>query len=191
MSDPTRPGEAGETPKLHIDSDWKAQAQAEKERLAKLEVERTAERAKERESRRGPRGPLGEAGGPGAGEEEVPPADFKSLVGVLASQALMGLGAYADNQGRVVVDLVGSKFSIDLLGVLEEKSRGNLTPEESKEMQAVLGELRSRFVQIASMVAQQMKAQGGMPPLVGDPGSGIAGRIDPTGGGRKPILEVP
>ena len=63
-------------PKLQVDSDWKAQAQAEKDRLARLEAEREKER-----------GAKGE-GGP----EGMPPADFKSLVGVLASQAISGLG---------------------------------------------------------------------------------------------------
>lgn len=182
MSDPNQT--PGQGPKLHIDSDWKAQAQAEKERLAKLEAEKAKTRGDAPES------------------EELPPADFKSLVGVIASQALMGLGAYADQQGRVVVDLVGSRFSIDLLGVLEEKTKGNLTPDEAKDLQSVLGELRGRFVQIAGMVAQQMKAQGGIPTasMGGSPdsfGGGIAGRIDPRGdgpsrgGGGKPILEVP
>ncbi len=183
MSDSNQP--SGQQPKLHIDSDWKAQAQAEKERLAKAEAERSKSRRDAPES------------------DEMPPADFKSLVGVLASQALMGLGAYADPQGRVVVDLVGSRFSIDLLGILEEKTRGNLDPDEAKDLQTVLGELRSRFIQIASMVAQQMKAQGGIPTASMDEGShGIAGRLDPrgvmppsgpgpTGGPGKPILEVP
>lgn len=179
MSDQTkrhdRPGHDEGASRLHIDSDWKAQAQAEKERLARIE----AEREKEREARGG--------GGP----DELPPADFKSLVGVLASQALMGLGAYADPQGRVVVDLLGSRFSIDLLGVLEEKTKGNLSDEEAKELGAILGELRSRFVQIATIVAQQSRAGAG----AADPS--VVGRIDagraapPTGGGRTPIIEVP
>jgi len=158
-------------PKLHVDSDWKAQAQAEKERLAKLEAERERERA---------------ARGPGEGEE-LPPADFKSLVGVLASQALSGLGMYGDPQtGRVIVDLPGSRFAIDLLGVLEEKTKGNLGEEEAKDLAAVLGELRARFVQLANLVAQQMKTQAGMPAGPDDPIGRIGG-----GGGRGPIIEMP
>ena len=87
---------------------------------------------------------------------ELPPADFKSLMGLLASQAIMGLGAYSDPQsGGVVVDLPGAKFAIDLLAVLEEKTKGNLDEEEAKEISTVLNELRSRFVQIAQMVAEQ------------------------------------
>ena len=131
-----------ETPKLHIDSDWKEEAQAEKERLAAEAAEKTSE-----------------GGTPAPGE--LPPADFKSLMGLLASQAIMGLGAYTDPQsGGVVIDLPGAKFAIDLLGVLEEKTKGNLSDEEGVEIDKVLTELRSRFVQVAQLVAQQAEAGG-------------------------------
>lgn len=134
-------------PKLHVDSDWKAEAQAEKERLAADT-------------------PKAKPGEPGAAGE-LPPAEFKSLMGLLASQAIMGLGAYSDPQsGGVVVDLPGAKFAIDLLAVLEEKTKGNITEEESTEIGTVLNELRSRFVQIAQLVAEQGSqpgAEGGSP----------------------------
>ena len=141
-------------PKLHVDSDWKAEAQAEKERLA-------ADTANA-----GPK-----AGAPGA-PGELPPADFKSLMGLLASQAVMGLGAYSDPQsGGVVVDLPGAKFAIDLLAVLEEKTKGNLNDDESKEISTVLAELRSRFVQIAQLVAEQGTQPGGDAGAGGTPAS--------------------
>lgn len=134
-----------ETPKLHIDSDWKAEAQAEKERLAAEADQKTAQ---------------GATPPPG----ELPPADFKSLMGLLASQAIMGLGAYTDPQsGGVVVDLPGAKFAIDLLGVLEEKTKGNLDEAEGEEIAKVLTELRARFVQVAQLVAQQAEAGGPAP----------------------------
>ena len=140
-------------PKLHVDTDWKAEAQAEKEQLAAKAAEKTQ-------------------GGDPAQQGELPPADFKSLMGLLASQAIMGLGAYTDPQsGGVVVDLPGAKFAIDLLGVLEEKTKGNLDESESEEMTKVVTELRSRFVQIAQLVAQQGAA--------GGPGGGMPG-TDPA-----------
>ncbi len=149
-----------ETPKIHIDSDWKAQAEAERERLAKIEGDRAAD---------------GRRGGP----ESMPPADFRSLVGVLASQALSGLGMYGDpDTKRIVVDLPASRFAIDLLGVLEEKTKGNLGPEESTELTEVLAELRARFVHFARMMAEQ-QARGG----AGAP----AGAVPPaTGPGAAP-----
>lgn len=126
-----------EQPKIHVDSDWKAEAQAEKERLAQQEQKKADEQP---------------------GERGLPAADFKTLMGMLASQAIMGLGAVADPQtGRVVIDLEGSKLSIDLLGILEEKTKGNLSDEEQSELTQVLAELRSRFVQVTQLVADAAK----------------------------------
>ena len=124
-------------PKLQIDSDWKAEAQAEKQRLAEQEQAK-------------------ESAGDQTQPAQLPKADFKSLMGVLASQAIMGLGAVADpKSGRVVIDLDGARFSIDLLGVLEEKTKENLSDEEDTELKQVITELQARFVQIAQLVAQQ------------------------------------
>ena len=53
----------------------------------------------------------------------------------------------------------GEHLAIDLLGVLAEKTKGNLAEEESKELIAILTELRSRFVHFAQMMAAQA-AQG-------------------------------
>ncbi len=132
------------SPKLQVDSDWKAEAQAEKERLAQQE-EAKAESGE---------------GRPG----ELPEASFKTLMGVLASQAIMGLGAMGDPKtGRVMIDLDGAKFNIDLLEVLDEKTKGNLDDDEANDLTQVLTELRSRFVHVAQLVAQQ----GAAPPEAG------------------------
>ena len=127
-------------PKLHIDSDWKTEARAEKARLESVEE------AKEKKGDR-----------PEAGE--MPKADMRALIGVLASQAIMGLGAVGDPKaGKVVVDLPGSQFCIDLLAVLEEKTKGNLSDEEAKELNQILAELRGRYVQISHLIAKQAAA---------------------------------
>ncbi len=128
-------------PKLHIDSDWKAQAEAEREKLRKIDSERAASGAE-------------------AAEEKLPPADFRSIVGLLATQALGGLGAYGDPETRrIVVDLPAAQFAIDLLGVLAEKTKGNLSSEESTELTSILTELRARFVHFTKLMAAQV-AQG-------------------------------
>ncbi len=152
-----------DAPKLHIDADWKEQAQAEKEKLSQKIDD-------------SPRQP---------GPDEFPPADMRALVGSLASQALMGLGAYADPQtGRAMIDLMGSRFAIDLLGVLEEKTKGNLTPEEASELKEVLSELRQRFVQIASMIQQQMAKDPASVQVMGRPGAAPGGTDAPAAGPR-------
>lgn len=133
------------TPELHIDSDWKAEAQAEKERLAAAEKARAA---------------AGEKNGPAAGgPRQFPEASFKTLMSVLASQALMGLGTIQDPESKgIVIDLEGSRFSIDLLDVLEEKTKGNLTDEETQEFSHLLAELRARYVHVSRLVAEQAAA---------------------------------
>lgn len=145
-----------ESPKIQVDTDWKAQAQAEKDRFAEQEKEKEA---------------LRDTSGDG---HKLPDADFRTLVGTIASQAIMGLGAMADpKSGRVIIDLDGAKFSIDLLAVLEEKTKGNLSEEEATELNQVLVELRNRFVQVTELVARQAQAPGGeIPaPTPGSPGS--------------------
>ncbi len=127
-------------PKIQVDSDWKAEAQAEKERLA-----REAEAAEAK------------GGSPKPGE--LPPADFQTLIGSIASQAVMGLGAVRDpKSGGVVIDLPAARFAIDLLAVIEEKTKGNLSDDESRELTQALSELRNRFVQISDAVKAQATA---------------------------------
>jgi len=153
MTDPTKPSDTA-SPALHIDSDWKAQAQAERERLAKQESERAS------------RDPKTDADG-------LPPAEFRSLVGLLASQAIMGLGTMGDQQGRVIVDLPGANFAINLLEVLQDKTKGNLTPEEQAELDDVVRELKMRFVQVARLVTEQA-ARGQAVPAGGTAGAPAA-----------------
>ncbi|TVQ53542.1 MAG: DUF1844 domain-containing protein [Phycisphaerales bacterium] len=152
-----------EKPKLHIDSDWKAEAQKEKERLAEKEKSQSQ--------------PSGQGG-----ERGLPEASFRTLMSMLASQAIMGLGAMPDEKsGGVMIDLEGSRFSIDLLAVLEEKTAGNLAEEEAKELKQLISELRSRYVQIAELVAKQQAQGGAQPggqPLGGQPGGGQPGGGD-------------
>ena len=163
MDESTTEGQDG--PTLHIDSDWKAEAERERQRLSQVEEQ---ERAR-RES---------------AGRGELPEPDFRGLVSMLASQALMGLGTMADPETRgVIVDLEGSRFAIDLLGVIEEKTRGNLTEEEGGELTQALAALRARYVEIARLVSEQMAAgPAGGGPAAPDAAAGGGGGviIDPT-----------
>jgi hypothetical protein len=144
-------------PKIQVDSDWKAEAQAEKERLSAVEQKAEAK----------------------AEAKQMPEPNFRGLLGILASQALMGLGMHQDPSGNgIMVDLEGSKFAIDLLEMLKDKTVGNLSEEETTEIKQLTQELQSRFVQIAQLVATQMKEGGAKSPQVGTPESG--GIIDPT-----------
>ncbi|MFO0493154.1 MAG: DUF1844 domain-containing protein, partial [bacterium] len=104
--------------KLIIDSDWKNQAQAEKDRLAAKEAQAKAS-AKAKQPA-GLAGAIGGGAGAGAGGPgELPEADFQSLLGTMVTQALMYMGAFPDPEtGRAVVSLEYARLHIDLLAVL-------------------------------------------------------------------------
>ncbi|MEM6504088.1 MAG: DUF1844 domain-containing protein [Planctomycetota bacterium] len=135
------------SPILHVDDDWKAQAQAEKAKLAE----------KEKASKAG----ADDAGTPTqAGPGQIPPADFTTLVSSIATQALFSLGAMPDPQtGQRYANLDVARHHIDSLSVLEDKTKGNLTDEESKMLATTLYELRQSYVQIAN--ASRSPATGG------------------------------
>jgi len=147
----------GETPRIHVDSGWKREAQAEKERLAR-EIE--AEAARPREA--GPAGAGGVAASapaarPGiAGADAAQggsgePASFGALVEMLATQAAISMSDQHDPEtGQPLQNLDAAKHFIDLLGVLEAKTKGNLTDEESRLLDTLLYELRMAYVNAAS-----------------------------------------
>lgn len=139
---------ADEQPSLHIDTDWKKQAQEEKRRLAEQEAKKAAQApAQEPSSARTP----GRRGGPGGrAGRELPPASVASLVNTLVTQALFYLGDLAPQGSEPTVNLDMSKHQIDTLSVLEEKTKGNLTEEEQRLLDTALYETRMRYVQVAS-----------------------------------------
>ena len=118
---------------LHIDSDWKEEAAREKERLS--EQEKAAGDA---------------ATGAGAGEAAAGagPPTFFELVNILAMQAAIALGGYQGPGGeRIPPNYPAAKHHIDLLAVLEEKTRGNISEDEKRALDGVLYELRMQYVQ--------------------------------------------
>jgi len=172
---------ADEQPSLHIDTDWKKQAQEEKRRLAEEEQKRAADRERATAGAPSPGMGMGAGGSPGspasagaggggggaaagpargrAGspaasrERAVPEASIATLVNSLMTQVLLYLGELAPRGAEPQVNLDMAKFNIDLLGVVEEKTKGNLTPDEQKMLDTALYETRMRYVQVASQYA--------------------------------------
>lgn len=78
----------------------------------------------------------------------APPIDFHTFVLSLGSSALLHLGELErPGAGGPEINLPMAKHTIDILGMLQEKTRGNLTPEEAKLMESLLYDLRLRFVE--------------------------------------------
>jgi hypothetical protein len=80
------------------------------------------------------------------GPPVLPPADFDFLIYSLRLQAELNLGVLPLGEAADV-DLDLAHHNIDLLAMLQEKTKGNLTHEEARELNSTLAELRFRFVQ--------------------------------------------
>ena len=81
---------------------------------------------------------------------QLPKAEFLTLVATLAGQATIGMGLVAHPITRAIQkDLKQAKFAIDMIVVLEEKTRGNLSAEERKVLDRVLSDLRMRWLEAA------------------------------------------
>jgi hypothetical protein len=76
-----------------------------------------------------------------------PPASFETLAGILISQTQFALMSYSTEEHKHEPDLPLARHLIDLLAVLEEKTKGNLSLEEQRLLGNSLTELRFRYVQ--------------------------------------------
>jgi hypothetical protein len=145
---------ADETPSLHIDTDWKKQAQEEKRKLAEQEAAKkaqsTAPAAAPSPTPPGPTG-AGPAAARGRQGREMPTPSFGTLVQSLMTQALYYLGELGGVGGEML-NLDMAKHQIDTLNVLETKTKGNLDPAEQKLLDTALYETRMRFVSVASQM---------------------------------------
>lgn len=89
-----------------------------------------------------------EGGRSSASETSPPGVDFTTLVLSLRQSTLLMLRLVEDEDAPVEPDLPGARLQIDLLEVLERKTRGNLDADEEKLLTAVLYELRMAWVEI-------------------------------------------
>ncbi len=93
-----------------------------------------------------------------AAEEQrvpLPPASFSFLVLSLRAQAEMQLGLmHFGQEEKPEPDLLLARHTIDMMGVLLEKTKGNLTLDEQRLLENSLTELRFRFVQVSDEAAK-------------------------------------
>ena len=97
----------------------------------------------------GPGLDLGEdAGGDVGGSGSLPAVDFHTFILSLGSSALLHLGELEHpDAGGPRKDLPLAKHTIDILEMLDQKTKGNLTPAEEKLMTSLLYDLRLRYVE--------------------------------------------
>jgi hypothetical protein len=75
---------------------------------------------------------------------------FAAFIESLYMSALIQLGAIRPEGEQPRVDIIGARQTIDTLGMLQEKTKGNLTPEEERLLQSALFELRMAFVEVTN-----------------------------------------
>lgn len=103
-----------------VDEDWKKQVQQEKEKVAE------EDRAK----------------------KQIPQASFALFISWLATQSYIHLGLVENPfTKKKEKDIIQAKYLIDVLNILEEKTRGNLTKEEQNYLQSLLYDLRLAYVE--------------------------------------------
>jgi len=129
-------------PQIVSDESWKDEARKEKE---KLQEQKAAESKSS-----GDTGAAGAAGGE-AYAGGLPPANFLTLVQSYRVQSLYCLGMLKlPGTEEAQVNLDAAKHNIDMLQVLEDKTKGNLSEEEKQFITQVLHEVRMAYVQMAS-----------------------------------------
>ncbi len=109
---------------IKVDGNWKDEAAKEKDKL-KEQFRQEADKQ----------------------NSQVPDANFLGFVSGLAAQAMMNLGEIENAvTGQKEVNLPMAKYTIDILGIIEEKTKGNLTDDEKKYLDSSLYQLRMMFV---------------------------------------------
>lgn len=95
-----------------------------------------------------PKAEASPAAGPEDTTRSLPPADFPTLILSLGSSAMMYLGEGHPGQDKPPPkNLPLAKHAIDMLTVLEEKTKGNLTKEEEQILEGLLFDLRLHYVE--------------------------------------------
>jgi len=126
-----------EKKKIIIDEDWKSQVEAEKE-AARLKQQQT-----QSEQQAG-------AGAGAENEEALPPPTLAFLAGTLYLQGAIALGLLPNpaSDKQPAVRIGQARHAIDLLTMLQQKTEGNRTPEETEEIENILHQLRLAYITV-------------------------------------------
>ena len=91
---------------------------------------------------------------------------FEKFIASLYMTSLMQLGLAAPQGEKPAVDLIGARQTIDTVSLLQEKTKGNLTPAEENMLQNILYELRMAYLEVTNLITR---------PPQGGPGDGKTG----------------
>jgi hypothetical protein len=140
-------------PKIIVDEDWKSQVQAEKDvaRTGAASGQSPQPSADTIKSPDSAASPVGAKSPPKLDDIPLPPPSLAFLCTTLATQAMIALGQIPNPlTGETELRRIQAKHHIDTLGMLEEKTKGNRTAEESALFDDLLHQLRLAFVMVES-----------------------------------------
>jgi hypothetical protein len=103
------------------------------------------------------------------GMDHPPAMSFEQIVHSIYMTAILQLGGATKPGEQPKIDLMGARQSIDMLAILAEKTKGNLTPAESQLMDNALFEIRMGFLEVTQALARS--AANRQPPPPGAPGA--------------------
>jgi hypothetical protein len=107
------------------------------------------------------------------GMDHPPAMNFEQLVQSVYLTAIMQLGGAAHEGQQPQVDIMGARQSVDMLGVIAEKTKGNLSADESRLLDSALFELRMAFLEITQALARSAAAKASGAPRPGPAGPSI------------------
>jgi len=88
------------------------------------------------------------------GVDVTPDSTFEHVIQSIYLSAVMGMGAGTEQGQKPRIDIVGARQSIDMLSILQDKTKGNLTEKEQRLLQNALFDLRMMFVELTNAIAQ-------------------------------------
>ena len=88
---------------------------------------------------------------------------FERFMASLYMTAMLQLGLMQEERGQPRIDLLGARQTVDTLGLLAEKTKGNLIPAEETFLQNCLYELRMAYVEVTNALARPPQATGTNP----------------------------
>jgi hypothetical protein len=109
------------------------------------------------------------------GMEHLPEMSFEQIVQSIYMTTIVQLGGSTPQGQQPKIDLMGARQSIDMLAILAEKTKGNLTSAETQLLDSALFEVRMGFLEVTQALARSA-ANRPMPGAPGAPGAGAPGR---------------
>jgi hypothetical protein len=108
------------------------------------------------------------------GMERPPEMSFEQIVQSIYMSTIVQLGGATEPGQQPKIDLMGARSSIDMLTILAEKTKGNLTASESQLLDNALFEVRMAFLEVTQALARSAATR--QPPPPGTPGAPPTGR---------------